>query len=1141
MSIKKSIIKRFLWTFIGGFFVLVNLFAGTSVNTATAIEPVAAETPAISETVELKAPNTGEDDNAEKEVVDICSQELGSVSWRLCPETDKVSHAADWLYEKIEEVLVINPIEAKDGTPIYEIWKYCRSVTNLVFIVFLLIIIYSQLTGMGINNYGIKKALPKLIVAAILVNLSFIICSIAVDASNIIGSNLREIFLGVEHMAASSQGVAERAATYSEYYAALAAGEGLTVVGITAALESGTIWMLIPTVLASLAAVITGLITVAMRQAVVVLLVMVAPLAIVASILPNTDNLAKKWRKLFIKMLVFYPLMSLLFGASSLAGWAIIQGANDGFAVLLGKAVQFFPLFFAWSLMKMSDTFLGAIGGKISGLVRPLISSNRAWADSHRALTRERMLARTNVYTPSARLNQFLTNRRMKREMDTAEYRAKTKMRGELYNANAHYVWVKDKNGKLVKVLSKDGLEAYNMQAESMEMKKAILQDKNNFEEGFSERAKLQGLDEKTVKELERLDGRNVRAADNLFNENMRTTLINLRNSEGRHKRYSDAITAHLDDEHAHDPRYRRHELADRTAARERYESMMESVYGSQYDAQYLAAEAASAFEANKQVHEGKFQKYFKNTVPTQDLRHRLEELSKSDNSSEYISAIIAGMRILNERGDTSLVRKTLYEITAKNAAGEDKLQLGTKASQDLASFLMFEVKDNSPILRRFGKYINLETAHVFDDTKDGVAKFSAKDRRYNRGVTYDEYLNGEYEDYADAEGKTRVTRRPKRNAVTLLNGTSFKGVEREAFKDLEESIADVSTKDGVLDEDKYEDLYKNTFNSILANMVSDQFNYASGSEQIVAFAKMLTGFKPNAKAKKVKIDSVRDDGKATATLLDGTEVLISRAEGDNREMEIGQEAWIEEKGLDADGNMSAILSNQYEEDTPPAGMSEERYDKIRKDTITEFGKAQVPNQIGRSKTDVLYAELAFFDKLARKDPANDTEEKVRAAKVKMFRDTLRPEALKMLARSYSKGNQGDTKVNLASALGWDKDKELLYKDAYPEDEGKNKQKAKADDAVVQTDEEPTPAGFDGFAEFERDLTEFFMDYPDSIDANTTREMLRSAFDTLCEGIEDPRYNLTAAQKNEIRALDINNFSSTSELKLAIEAIAKNR
>ncbi|MCZ6324111.1 hypothetical protein O5165_25825, partial [Escherichia coli] len=49
----------------------------------------------------------------------------------------------------------------------------------------------------GLNNYSIKKMLPRLIVAAILVNLSYYICAIAVDISNILGHSLQQALIDI--------------------------------------------------------------------------------------------------------------------------------------------------------------------------------------------------------------------------------------------------------------------------------------------------------------------------------------------------------------------------------------------------------------------------------------------------------------------------------------------------------------------------------------------------------------------------------------------------------------------------------------------------------------------------------------------------------------------------------------------------------------------------------------------------------------------------------------------------------------------------------------------------------------------------------------------------------------------------------
>ena len=613
MSMKKFSIKKLFIAIFGGFFMLLNLLALAPVNNTYAEEPTTTETTTQTE-------NTEQDN--EKKSSNFCDSELGQISWRLCPDAEKASSAADWIYGKIEDILVINPVAAKDGEPVYEIWKYCRDITNIVFVIFLLI------TGFGINNYGIKKALPKLIIAVILVNLSFIICSLAVDASNIIGTNIRGLFDKIESNIAGNIDASKLTTTYAEYYSAMAAGTGLSIAGFIVAIESGTIWMLIPTVLAALASVVIGLITIAMRQALVVLLVMIAPLALVAFILPNTEDLFERWKKLFIKMLVFFPLMSLLIGASDLAGWAMIRGANDGFMVLLGKAVQFFPLLLSVKMMKMSDTILGTISGKLTALTRPLIASNTAWASSHRALTKSRMMSSENPYTPYARLAQFLNNRRLTREADTAENENTVKLKGMAYRARRHY------KGR---GLSRIGKEDYAQQAYDMALNKEILNDKNNFNEGFSARF-AKGTKEHA--EMLELDMMNVNAADNLYAENVRAAAIDFHNAKGRHKRFEDAINANQDVLKAGQKDYILHDIADRAAATERYRSISEmftdlDTEKNYADIHYIAAEAASAFNAQSQVRSGKFDKWFSMTVPTQDVVNRLKSFTSAANAEE--------------------------------------------------------------------------------------------------------------------------------------------------------------------------------------------------------------------------------------------------------------------------------------------------------------------------------------------------------------------------------------------------------------------------------------------------------------------------------------------------------------------------
>ncbi|MBQ2695576.1 hypothetical protein IJG04_03010 [Candidatus Saccharibacteria bacterium] len=742
-----------------------------------------------------------------------CKNSLGELGWWVCPRTGKISEAVDWLYDKIEGVLAINPVEIKDGAPIYELWKYFRGVTNIVFIIFLLVVIYSQITGYGISNYGIKKALPKLIVVAILVNLSFIMCSVLVDVSNAVGNGMRGLFDAIEETTLATTNVSGTShVAMAEMYSALSGGTALAVGGAVIAFESGAIWMLIPVALGAIVAVATGLITIALRQAVVALLVMIAPLAIVAHMLPNTENLFKKWKNLLTKMLVFYPLFSLLFGASSLAGWAIIVGAKDGFMLLLGVAVQIFPLFFAWSLMKMSGTFLGNINARMRGIMAKPLASNTAWAGSHRDATKAKHLAAGNAYTPSMRLRQFLSDRKIAREADAKENMESVQLRGLAYGARRHY----RKDG----TVSQDGEEAYGRQARNMQYQQKILRDKNNFEKGLGQ---IVGGSRDVAQKarLGALDIANVKAADSLKIEQARTERITYDNARGFYNRMEDAVNAHMDILHGGEEDYRMHDIKDRVAAIERYNEASKIMEGEVLDVQYATATAAHNYDTQMQVVMKKMQKYFEMTPPTKDLRMRMKEFSLSGKATDNIDLVISGLREINRRGDTDIVKNILDDVI------DEGLTLGTHASQSVASFLMFDVKDSDPFLRRFGKYINLETARMYD-----------KNKRQKAEVDFDEYVKGYH---IEPDGSRMIAKKPM---SVLLQGTSFDNIERTAMANMRDAILKVYGDSGGEATPEAIEALSMAYGASAPQLLSASLKYLSGSEGLRSVVEFITGYR---------------------------------------------------------------------------------------------------------------------------------------------------------------------------------------------------------------------------------------------------------------------------------------------------------
>lgn len=368
-------------------------------------------------------PATSTDPDTSEETSDdtstnTCQEQAGSLSWIICPVTNTVALVVDSLYGFISEQLEVAPITADSSSPIYRVWQYMRDLTNIVFIIFILVVIYSQLTGVGLNNYGIKRVLPRLIIAVILVNLSFIICSVFVDVSNIIGGSLVSFFETIQNDVFAGASIDASQISWVEVTGSIIGGIGIAGIGVAAAGGLGAVfWMLVLALLGALVSVAIGLITIGLRQGLISILIMASPLAFVAYLLPNTEKWFDKWKNLLARMLIFYPMFSFLFGAARLVGWALILSATSMFGVVVGLALQVLPLFLAISLLKMSGTILGAVSSGLNRLFSPVRGGLTGWAASRAEQRRQNYLAKNTM--PGAKLRNYLAYRQSLRDLDT--------------------------------------------------------------------------------------------------------------------------------------------------------------------------------------------------------------------------------------------------------------------------------------------------------------------------------------------------------------------------------------------------------------------------------------------------------------------------------------------------------------------------------------------------------------------------------------------------------------------------------------------------------------------------------------------------------------------------------------------------
>jgi hypothetical protein len=314
------------------------------------------------------------------------------IGWIICPVTNFLASAMDHLFDILAGFLTVRPAQTNQENALYRAWSVMRNFANIVFVIAFLVVIYSQITTIGLSNYDIKKMLPKLIIAAILVNVSYWICAIAIDLSNIAGYSIQEIFISIRNNLVGTEGNSWDVFSWKSVgglvlsggTAAAAAGFGAYGLLLSAGAVSGALYMLLPILVGVIVAVLVALLVMAARQAIITILFIVSPLAFVAYLLPNTEQYFKKWHELGTTMLVLFPIFSFIFGGSQLAGMAIIQNADSFNLIILGMGVQVAPVVITPLLVRFSGSLVARIGGIVNNPGKGLIDRTRKFAEERR-------------------------------------------------------------------------------------------------------------------------------------------------------------------------------------------------------------------------------------------------------------------------------------------------------------------------------------------------------------------------------------------------------------------------------------------------------------------------------------------------------------------------------------------------------------------------------------------------------------------------------------------------------------------------------------------------------------------------------------------------------------------------------------
>jgi hypothetical protein len=294
----------------------------------------------------------------------------GALAWIICPATQLIASATDFFENNIiVPFLTISPLTTSGDNPIYILWQNFRDLANVGFVVLLFISIFS----IALSKYGLKRVLPRLLIVVIGINLSYFFVAFVIDAFNIFGAGISQFVMASLQQAGTTQlNTGTEAGAVRSIFTL--GGAALLTIILTGGAALG--WLFSFLGLAALVVVITVIVLV-VRQMAIIVLVALAPVAILLYLLPNTEGYTKKWWKTLTKLLAMYPLIVLLFASGKIFGFILQQPdfkiAGDGISDEVAQAVRVILQFLVYviPLLFLPATFAasGALMSKIFSLL----------------------------------------------------------------------------------------------------------------------------------------------------------------------------------------------------------------------------------------------------------------------------------------------------------------------------------------------------------------------------------------------------------------------------------------------------------------------------------------------------------------------------------------------------------------------------------------------------------------------------------------------------------------------------------------------------------------------------------------------------------------------------------------------------
>ena len=326
--------------------------------------------------------NCGSANNSSTDGSQSCESNAGVLGWILCAIIDTFADAVSGIYTFFIVPLMQAPTLATNstqGSKLYTAWSTFRVFGNIFLVIVVLITVFGESIGGGMfDAYTVKKVLPRILIGAIAINLSFYVTALFIDFSNIIGNGIRLLITGAfgissadsNHFnigtfgggAAGTGGIAISGAAIAAVVAV--ALKGKVIAGKLALKAFYSIFTgVLPALLLLFLAIMAVL---ALRLGLIYALVLASPIAFALWVLPNTEKYFKKWFELLQTTAMVFPIVSALFGLSIVLAQANLWagGAAGGVTALVSYLISLVIVIMPLVLIPFSFKIAGGLLGR---------------------------------------------------------------------------------------------------------------------------------------------------------------------------------------------------------------------------------------------------------------------------------------------------------------------------------------------------------------------------------------------------------------------------------------------------------------------------------------------------------------------------------------------------------------------------------------------------------------------------------------------------------------------------------------------------------------------------------------------------------------------------------------------------------